>query len=140
MTGTLIAHLRPPSGLYSIIRSRHIYITCQNPSSACTFPKTTRSSSMPLQEPPSYITLPSGDRMPSLGLGCWQSPPSELSSAVNHALKSGYRHIDGATIYGNEHAMGEGIRQSGIPREDIWVTTKLWNCRSSPLCVTVLMK
>ena len=69
--------------------------------------------------------------MPSLGLGCWQSPPSELSSAVNHALKSGYRHIDGATIYGNEQAIGEGIRQSGMTREDVWVTTKLWNCRSS---------
>jgi diketogulonate reductase-like aldo/keto reductase len=68
--------------------------------------------------------------MPTLGLGCWQSPPDQLSSAVSHALKEGYRHIDGATIYGNESSLGEGIRQSGVERGDIWVTTKLWNCTS----------
>lgn len=80
--------------------------------------------------PPSHVTLPSGDKMPTLGLGCWQSPPEQLASAVEHAIKAGYKHIDGATIYGNEEALGEGIRRSGVDRKDLWVTTKLWNSGS----------
>ncbi|WWC64964.1 uncharacterized protein I303_107578 [Kwoniella dejecticola CBS 10117] len=82
---------------------------------------------MTIAKPPTHFTLPSGDKLPSIGLGCWQSEPEALSRAVAHAIKVGYRHIDGATIYGNEKALGEGIRQSGIDRKDIWVTTKLWN-------------
>lgn len=81
--------------------------------------------------PETHITLPSGDRMPSIGLGCWQSPKEELVKAVQHALQVGYRHIDGATIYGNEESLGEGIRLSDIARKDIWVTTKLWNSQHS---------
>ncbi|WRT70956.1 uncharacterized protein IL334_007955 [Kwoniella shivajii] len=77
--------------------------------------------------PPTHATLPSGDKIPLIGLGCWQSEPEALSQAVAHAIKAGYRHIDGATIYGNEKALGEGIIQSGVERRDIWVTTKLWN-------------
>ena len=65
--------------------------------------------------------------MPTIGLGCWQSTDDELVPAVKHALKVGYRHIDGATIYGNEEALGKGIKASGVDRKDIWVTTKLWN-------------
>lgn len=83
--------------------------------------------------PPSHVTLPSGDKMPTLGLGCWQSPPEQLASAVEHAIKAGYQHIDGATIYGNEEALGEGIRRSGVDRKDLWVTTKLWNSTSLTL-------
>jgi hypothetical protein len=79
--------------------------------------------------PPTHYRLPSGDMMPAIGLGCWQSPPEQLIPAVEHAIKVGYRHIDGATIYGNEDALGEGIRRSGVKREEIWVTTKLWNRR-----------
>ncbi|BEI86530.1 hypothetical protein CcaverHIS002_0608170 [Cutaneotrichosporon cavernicola] len=82
--------------------------------------------------PPSHITLPSGDQMPSMGLGCWQSPPEQLSRAVTHALVSGYRHIDGATIYGNEEALGEGVAKSAVPRSEIWITTKLWNTDHRP--------
>ena len=82
--------------------------------------------------PPSHVTLPSGDKMPTLGLGCWQSPPDQLISAVQHALKEGYRHVDGATIYGNESALGQGIKESGLKREEVWVTTKLWNSTFSP--------
>lgn len=78
-------------------------------------------------EPPSHVKLPSGDLMPTLGLGCWQSTPEELSDAVEFAIKAGYKHIDGATIYGNEKALGEGIKRSGAKREDLWITTKLWN-------------
>ncbi|WWC92584.1 uncharacterized protein L201_007543 [Kwoniella dendrophila CBS 6074] len=82
---------------------------------------------MTIAHPPTHIILPSGDRMPSIGLGCWQSEPEALTKAVAYAIKVGYRHIDGATIYGNEKALGEGIRQSGVDRKNIWVTTKLWN-------------
>ena len=74
-----------------------------------------------------YVVLPSGDHMPIIGLGCWQSPPNQLAKAVEEALEAGYRHIDGATIYGNEEAIGRGIRKAQVRREEIWVTTKLWN-------------
>ncbi|WWC72808.1 uncharacterized protein I206_106772 [Kwoniella pini CBS 10737] len=82
---------------------------------------------MTITKPPTYFKLPSGDKFPSVGLGCWQSEPGALSKAVAYAIKVGYRHIDGATIYGNEKALGEGLRRSGVDRKDIWVTTKLWN-------------
>ncbi|KAK6906469.1 hypothetical protein I203_100454 [Kwoniella mangroviensis CBS 8507] len=82
---------------------------------------------MTIATPPTHVTLPSGDRMPLVGLGCWQSEPEALTTAVAHAIKVGHRHIDGATIYGNEEALGEGIKQSGVNRKDLWVTTKLWN-------------
>ncbi|KAL4936575.1 hypothetical protein BDV06DRAFT_227753 [Aspergillus oleicola] len=73
--------------------------------------------------------LPHGTgAIPAVGLGTWQSTdPKTTSAAVCHALKSGYRHIDTALNYGNEKAVGEGIRDSGIPRDEIWVTTKLDN-------------
>lgn len=70
--------------------------------------------------------------MPAVGLGCWQSHPDALVPAVTHALRSGYRHIDGATIYGNEESLGRGLRESGVPREDVWITTKLWNSEDRP--------
>ncbi|RYO95519.1 hypothetical protein DL764_007679 [Monosporascus ibericus] len=72
-------------------------------------------------------TLASGDKMPAIGLGTWQSGKNEVSEAVKHALSVGYRYIDTALAYGNEHEVGEGIRASGVPREQIWVTTKLDN-------------
>lgn len=87
--------------------------------------------------PPSHIILPSGDAMPALGLGCWQAPPAALVPAVKHALDVGYRHIDGATIYGNEASLGEGIKLSGVPRDEIWVTTKLWNSTSAKDLLTL---
>ena len=62
-----------------------------------------------------------------LGLGVWQAPPDECREAVAAALRLGYRHIDTARIYGNEADVGAAIRDSGIPREQIFVTTKLWN-------------
>ena len=73
------------------------------------------------------FTLNTGDKIPAIGLGTWQSPPGEVSAAVEAALRLGYRHIDTALAYGNEAAVGEGIRASGVPRKDIWVTTKLDN-------------
>jgi glycerol 2-dehydrogenase (NADP+) len=60
-------------------------------------------------------------------IGTWQAPPGEVESAVATALKEGYRHLDCALIYKNEAEVGEGIRQSGVPREEIFITSKLWN-------------
>jgi len=72
-------------------------------------------------------TLKTGDKIPAVGLGTWQSKPNEVREAVKVALQKGYRHIDTAMAYENEHEVGQGIRDSGVPREEIWVTTKLDN-------------
>jgi len=72
-------------------------------------------------------TLNTGDKIPLVGLGTWQSKPNEVKKAVEAALRAGYRHIDTALAYGNEAEVGEGIRASGVPRGEIWVTTKLDN-------------
>ena len=72
------------------------------------------------------ITLNNGVQLPALGLGVFQSPPAETSSAVEAALKTGYRLIDTAASYGNEREVGEGIRRSGIPRDEIFIETKVW--------------
>ncbi|RSL45012.1 hypothetical protein CEP54_014453 [Fusarium duplospermum] len=73
------------------------------------------------------FTLNTGAKIPSVGLGTWQSKPGEVRKAVAYALKDGYRHIDAALIYGNENEVGQGIKDSGVPREDIFLTSKLWN-------------
>jgi glycerol 2-dehydrogenase (NADP+) len=71
--------------------------------------------------------LNTGARIPCVGLGTWKSPGTEVRAAVSHALKSGYRHIDTAWNYRNEIEVGQGIKDSGVPREQIWITTKLDN-------------
>ncbi|KAK6358967.1 hypothetical protein TWF696_000139 [Orbilia brochopaga] len=73
------------------------------------------------------FTLNTGDKIPAVGLGTWQSKPGEVRNAVAAALKAGYRHIDTALAYGNEREVGLGIKDSGVPREEIWITTKLDN-------------
>lgn len=65
-------------------------------------------------------------KMPIVALGVWQSG-KDTKQAVLDALKAGYRHIDTAACYGNEEAVGMAIKESGIPREEIFITTKLWN-------------
>ncbi|KAF4043295.1 Aldo/keto reductase family [Phytophthora infestans] len=71
--------------------------------------------------------LPSGARIPMIGLGVYQSEPGpETYNAILTSLKLGYRHIDTAEIYGNEEDVGRAVRDSGIPREEIFVTTKLF--------------
>lgn len=65
--------------------------------------------------------------VPAVGLGTWRSTNKDAYNAVLHALKEGYRHIDTAAVYGNERAVGEAIKDSGLKREEIFVTTKLWN-------------
>jgi 2,5-diketo-D-gluconate reductase B len=66
-------------------------------------------------------------RMPRLGLGTWPMKGAECSAAVAGAIGLGYRHIDTAEMYGNEDAVGAGIAASGIPRGEIFLTTKIWN-------------
>ncbi|CDO93720.1 unnamed protein product [Kluyveromyces dobzhanskii CBS 2104] len=73
------------------------------------------------------LKLNSGGSIPQLGFGTWPSSDADAYAAVLCALKTGYRHIDAAAMYGNEAAVGKGIRDSGVPREEIFVTTKLWN-------------
>ncbi|MEU9731795.1 aldo/keto reductase [Streptomyces sp. NPDC048002] len=72
------------------------------------------------------LTLNNGVEMPALGLGVFQTPPDETIAAVKDALELGYRHIDTAAAYGNEREVGRAIRDSGVPREDIFVETKIW--------------
>src|SRR5580765_6797559 len=64
--------------------------------------------------------------MPALGLGVFQSPREQTVAAVETALRDGYRLIDTAAAYDNEREVGEGIRRSGVPRDEIFVTSKLW--------------
>lgn len=73
-----------------------------------------------------YVTLNNGVKMPMLGYGVYQTKPAETEKAVSTALELGYRLIDTAASYGNEEGVGAAIKESGIPREDLFVTTKLW--------------
>src|SRR3989440_12486422 len=76
----------------------------------------------------SRITLNDGAKIPVLGLGVWQAGAGkETRKAVSAALESGYRLIDTAKLYGNERDVGAAVRESGSPRDEIFVTTKLWN-------------
>jgi diketogulonate reductase-like aldo/keto reductase len=76
----------------------------------------------------SSATLNNGVKMPWLGLGVWQAGRGkETYDAVRAALEVGYRHVDTAKIYGNEADVGRAVRESGVPRGDVFVTTKLWN-------------
>ncbi|PWN47705.1 putative GCY1-galactose-induced protein of aldo/keto reductase family [Violaceomyces palustris] len=76
--------------------------------------------------PVTHFTLNNGKKIPSVGLGTWQSPKGQVRDAVCHALKAGYRHIDCAWGYQNEEEVGEGIKLSGVPREEIFITSKLF--------------
>lgn len=74
------------------------------------------------------VTLQNGVKMPLLGLGTWQSAEgNEVEQAVRWAIELGYRHIDTAAIYQNERGVGRAVRESGVPREQVFVTTKVWN-------------
>ncbi|MFD9510999.1 aldo/keto reductase [Streptomyces mirabilis] len=72
------------------------------------------------------LTLNNGVEMPALGLGVFQTPPDETRAAVTAALDLGYRHIDTAAAYGNEREVGQAIRASAVPRDDIFIETKIW--------------
>ena len=82
------------------------------------------------------ITLPDGGQFPSVGLGLWKMPKPELTFLVKEAIRIGYRHLDSACDYGNEPQAGEGIaaalRDGLCRRDDLWVTSKLWNTYHEP--------
>jgi len=87
--------------------------------------------------------LNTGAKIPAIGLGTWQSKPGEVESAVEYSLKhAGYRHIDGAFAYGNEREVGIGIRQSGIPRDQVFITGKIWSTWHSRVeeCLDITLK
>ena len=74
------------------------------------------------------VTLNNGVKMPQLGLGVYKAQEGkEAESAISHAIKTGYRSIDTAAVYQNEESVGKAVRESGIPREDLFITTKVWN-------------
>ncbi|MFJ4805883.1 aldo/keto reductase [Streptomyces murinus] len=73
------------------------------------------------------VTLGNGVEIPQLGFGVFQVPDDETTAAVTTALETGYRSIDTAAIYGNEKGVGRALAASGLPREDLFITTKVWN-------------
>lgn len=82
------------------------------------------------------LTFKNGDEMPMIGLGTWKSSPGEVYEAVKAAIKTGYRHIDCALIYGNEAEVGQALadcyKDGIVTREDMWITSKLWNDSHAP--------
>jgi 2,5-diketo-D-gluconate reductase A len=83
------------------------------------------------QEP--VRTLADGTELPMLGLGVWQVPNGpECVNAVRWALELGYRHLDTAQAYGNEESVGQGLRESGVPREEVFITTKFFPRHKDP--------
>lgn len=76
----------------------------------------------------STLTLNDGREIPRLGLGLYQTPTGDVArQSVRWALEVGYRHLDTAHVYGNERDVGAAVKESGVPRENVFVTTKLWN-------------
>ena len=73
-----------------------------------------------------YVTLNNGVKMPVLGYGVYQTPPEETERCVRQAIDIGYRAIDTAQAYGNEEGVGRALAASGLPREDFFITTKIW--------------
>lgn len=73
------------------------------------------------------IALNDGTTIPQIGFGLWQVPPAEAETATGEALAVGYRHVDGAAVYANEAGAGLAVSNSGLARDDVYVTTKLWN-------------
>jgi diketogulonate reductase-like aldo/keto reductase len=74
-----------------------------------------------------YVTLNNGLKMPQLGFGVWRVPNEQAAEVVSKAIEVGYRLIDTAAIYGNEEGVGEAIKQSAVPRGELFITTKVWN-------------
>ena len=73
-----------------------------------------------------YVTLNNGVKMPQLGYGVYQTPPEETEDCVLTAIRNGYRSIDTAQAYGNEEGVGQAILKCGLPREELFITTKIW--------------
>ena len=75
----------------------------------------------------SDLKLSNGVTIPGLGYGTYQTPPEDAYRAVTDALAVGYRHIDTAALYGNESGVGQAVKDSGLKREEVFITSKLWN-------------
>lgn len=73
------------------------------------------------------VPLNDGHRIPALGFGVFKVPPADTEQAVSAALQAGYRHIDTAAVYGNERETGRAVAASGVPRDELYLVTKLWN-------------
>ena len=86
----------------------------------------------PASSPIPTLTLPTGAPIPALGFGTYKVAPEDTYDAVSRALEVGYRHIDTAQMYGNEAEVGAALEASGIPREDLFVTTKVDNSNHEP--------
>jgi alcohol dehydrogenase (NADP+) len=78
-----------------------------------------------------HFTLNTGAKIPAVGFGTWQDKDAQ-EDAVEIAIKAGYRHIDTARVYGTEAAVAKGIKRAGVPREELFITTKLWNNSHHP--------
>jgi len=82
------------------------------------------------------LRFENGDAMPAIGLGTWKSAPGEIGAAIHTAIELGYRHFDCASIYGNEAEIGAALRESfaagKVRREELWITSKLWNTAHAP--------
>jgi alcohol dehydrogenase (NADP+) len=90
-------------------------------------------SALPVAAEARSLTLPrTGARMPLIGLGTWEAAPGQVGAAVQAALDAGCRHIDCAAAYRNEQEVGDALRGSGLPRTELFVTSKLWNDRRRP--------
>ncbi len=74
-----------------------------------------------------FVTLNNGLKMPQLGFGVWQVADDQAAQAVATAIKVGYRSIDTAMIYKNEKGVGQAIAESSVPRDELFITTKVWN-------------
>jgi alcohol dehydrogenase (NADP+) len=90
------------------------------------------------------LTFNNNDKMPMLGLGTWKATPGEVGKAVQEAIRIGYRHIDCAAIYGNEAEIGKALEevvQTGlVTREELWITSKLWNNAHAREAVSIALK
>ncbi|ODV94515.1 hypothetical protein PACTADRAFT_71301 [Pachysolen tannophilus NRRL Y-2460] len=87
------------------------------------------TAAVQIQKTNKVFKLPDGNKIPAVGLGTWKSTDEDAYNSVLAALKSGYRHIDTAWAYGNGAQVGKAIKDSGVPREEIFVTSKLWCTR-----------
>ena len=85
------------------------------------------------------VELNDGTAIPQLGFGVYHVPPDDTAALVRAALEMGYRHVDTAQAYGNEAGVGQGLREAGIPREDVWITTKLDDSAHHPDAATAAL-